>query len=781
MKRLTLLLPFILVSCAILPTPETQKSAPSTASVTSQETGAGLEPTQITPSPTATTERARILWTSIGPGGGGWLPSMAFAPPDTLYVGCDVGGVYRSRDGGVTFEIINQGLQNYIVQAIAVHPENPAIVFLGTGGGLYRSTDEGDHWDWMRSGFPPIERYSFSAPITSLAFDPSVPEVVYAGVGDSNHHRYGQGTIYKTEDGGESWFIVNTGPANIHPSAIIYSILVHPQDSNTVFASTDYGVYKSADGGRNWEPKNGGLPHTDTRNLAMHPSDPEVLYLTVNAPPNESPWLGGVYKSVDGGETWQPKNSGLGKHVGDPGDHRLVTSNYENILINPENPEVLYVGAISWWYAGIYKTTNGGESWRNVVTMNNVDIGWISYEDWGIPQGEAMALDPNDPERVFFGDAWQLFKTEDGGVTWGQTYTNLVSPETVTWRGRGLETTVVHAVEVDPTDSNTIYIGYADVGFHKSTDGGMTFKRSIKGLEHPENIFDIEVDPDRPNVIYATCGSSATPEWDGSVVRSEDAGRTWQVISSPDSGLPDSSVYTLVLDPTSPLESRILYAASFSNGLYKSEDGGVSWVEVNNGLGENGNRFVSSIVIHPDDPNLLYAGVDMEEAYSESLDRDQYGGVYKSLDGGSSWIQVDHGMPNVLALVVDVHDPQTIYAATREYYDNVHDREFAGGVFRSADGGETWIMVLEDPFVMDVVTDPHHAGVVYAATGDYPHHDQSTGHGVFRSDDSGTSWYPVNEGLTHLAIWTLEIDPLDPATLYLGTGGNGVFKGRIED
>jgi hypothetical protein len=66
-----------------------------------------------------------------------------------------------------------------------------------------------------------------------------------------------------------------------------------------------------------------------------------------------------------------------------------------------------------------------------------------------------------------------------------------------------------------------------------------------------------------------------------------------------------------------------------------------------------------------------------------------------------------------------------------------------------------------------------------SATGDYPYHDQSTGHGLFRSDDSGTTWYPVNAGLTHLAIWTLEIEPLDPTPLYLGTGGNGVFKGRI--
>jgi photosystem II stability/assembly factor-like uncharacterized protein len=349
------------------------------------------------------------------------------------------------------------------------------------------------------------------------------------------------------------------------------------------------------------------------------------------------------------------------------------------------------------------------------------------------------------------------------------------------WQGRGLETTVVHAIEVNPLDSNTIYIGYADVGFHKSTDGGMTFKRHEEGLDHPENVFDIEVDPDRSNVIYVTFGSSVTPEGVGSVAKSEDHGQTWQMISGPESGLPDSSVFTLVLDSESPLEGRTLYAASFGNGVYKSEDGGMTWVETNDGLGTNGNRFVSSLAIDTTDPKVLYVGVDMEEAYSEALERDQYGGVYKSENGGSSWTKVDRGIANVLGIAIDFHRPQIIYAAARTYYDGVHDREFEGGVYQSIDGGDTWDRVFEDPFVMDVVTDQHHPEVVYACTGDYPYHDQSTGNGLFRSDDSGGSWYPANEGLSHLAIWTLEIDPLDPSTLYLGTGGNGVFKGRIEE
>jgi hypothetical protein len=151
MKRLWLLLPFLLVSCVIRPTSETAEPVAhdigSTTPTMTPRNGAGAGPTFAASSPTATPERVQISWSSIGPGGGGWLPSMAFAPPNTLFVGCDVGGAYRSKDGGETFEIINDGLQNYVVQAIAVHRQDPSIVYLGTGGGLYRSKDGGDHWE----------------------------------------------------------------------------------------------------------------------------------------------------------------------------------------------------------------------------------------------------------------------------------------------------------------------------------------------------------------------------------------------------------------------------------------------------------------------------------------------------------------------------------------------------------------------------------------------------------------------------------------------------------
>lgn len=770
MKKSLLPLIFILVSCTNQPGEnQVNTSIPpvevtSTAKSGSEDDSIGLVTETITP--TSSPNKAQISWSSIGPGGGGRLTSLAFAPLNTIYVGNDVGGVFRSLDGGKTFEIINDGLQNYVVLTIAVHPDYPSTIYLGTAGGLYISLDNGEHWKWSRNGFPSIEQYRWSAPITSLAIDPNNPEIIFAGVGDSLRHRFGQGLIYKSEDSGEHWAIVNTGSTNLHSNAIIYSILVFPQSSNEIIVSTDYGVYKSMDGGINWEPKNIGLPHTNTRKVIMDPTDPTILYLTINSPPNESPWQGGVYKSLDGGNSWQPKTYGLGNHVGSPGDPNLITANYENIIIDPQNPDVLFVGAISWWDAGIYKTTNGAESWTNIISRQNTDWGWINHDDWSPPQGECMLINPDEPEHVFVGDAWQLFETDNGGNTWNQIYTNQIPPDSGTWQGRGIETTVVYDIEVDPTNSNIIYIGYADVGFHKSMDGGITFKRFSQGLNHPENIFDIEIDPDKPNVIYA---SSGRWEWDsGDVVYSEDFGQTWEVIGNPASGLPDSVVHDLVLDHNSPIDNRILYATSFKNGVYKSENGGGSWVKINHGLDISGNRHVSSLVIDPTDSNVLYAGVAMEGG-SSGL---QYGGVYKTEDGGLSWNKVDNIIRNVMDISIDPRNPKTIFAATRQD---------SGGVYRSTDGGSKWELVFKDPYVMKVVIEPHNPGVVYAGTGDHPYHDQSTGNGLFRSDDSGQSWYSVNEGLANLSIWDLVINPTDPAILYLGTGGNGVFKGSIQE
>jgi len=707
------------------------------------------------------------VWTSIGPSGGGWLTALAFAPPDTIYAGCDVGGVYRSTDSGEDWQIINNGLKNYNIDAIAVDPQTPKTVYLGTLGGVFKSTDGGNQWEQKRNGFPPIEQWSFSAPIASLAIDPNQPTTIYAAIGDSHGHRLGQGTIYKSLDGGENWFVVNQGTPNMDDEAIVYSIAIDPQSSDILYAGTDCGLFKSTNGGVTWEPRNTGLPHTNTRKVIIHPSDSNTLYLTIYSTPNQEPWQGGVYKTVDGAVSWMPKVNGLGNHVGNPGDPDLITSNYEQIVIDPQYPDTLYVGDISWWTPGVYKSTDGGENWTNTIGAGNRHPGiWSGVG----PSVECLLIDPTNPARIFFGNSMELYRSEDAGSSWWQAYIDETPPGSGWWKGRGLETTNVIDIAIDPTDSNNVYFGFLDVGFLKSVDGGVTFKRTTQGLNYGGNIFKIIIDSDSPSVLYAGSGEWGTNV--GDVVKSEDYGETWSVIGNPSSGLPDARVYALTLDYSSPISTRTLYAASYGHGVFKSIDGGTSWTAINNGLGTNGNRFVSSLVMDPGVPIVLYAGVDMQNA-----DSNQYGGIYKTTNGGLQWNQVDTSIPNIRSLAISPQDSQTIYAGAREHYDHVNHKYFEGGVYQSTDGGQSWDWVFADPFVDEVAVDPHDPQIVYAGTADHPYHDESSGHGIFRSVNGGSNWQSMNTGLGMLSIYALEIDPSIPNVLYVGTGGNGLFKG----
>ena len=116
---------------------------------------------------------AEICWTSIGPGGGGVFTTIAIAPSNSniVYVGTDVGGIYKSKNGANSWKIKNNGFTNYYVETITVHPTKPETVYAGTHGGVFRSTNGGDNWVSMRNGFPPISGSSFSAPIGAIAIE----------------------------------------------------------------------------------------------------------------------------------------------------------------------------------------------------------------------------------------------------------------------------------------------------------------------------------------------------------------------------------------------------------------------------------------------------------------------------------------------------------------------------------------------------------------------------------------------------------------------------------
>jgi photosystem II stability/assembly factor-like uncharacterized protein len=213
-------------------------------------------------------------------------------------------------------------------------------------------------------------------------------------------------------------------------------------------------------------------------------------------------------------------------------------------------------------------------------------------------------------------------------------------------------------------------------------------------------------------------------------------------------------VFALAIDPQS---SSTLYATTFSQGVFKSVDGGQSWIAVNTGLTS---PDVRAIAIDPQTTTTLYAGTGY-------TDPRNFRGVFKSVDGGSNWIAVGLDGLSISGLAVDPQTPTTLYVGVDR--SAVVDGTQGPGVYKSTDSGMSWTAMnngLTTPSVLSLATNPQIPSMIFAGT---------AGGGVFESTDGGTSWNPVNDGLTNPFVYALAIAPQTATSLYAGTGG-GVFR-----
>ena len=228
---------------------------------------------------------------------------------------------------------------------------------------------------------------------------------------------------------------------------------------------------------------------------------------------------------------------------------------------------------------------------------------------------------------------------------------------------------------------------------------------------------------------------------------------------TPQSSVPPGGTITaVVFDPVTP---QTIYAASFDGGVYKSMNGGISWFQVNNGLPT---VEINTLAIDPTDPSVLYAG-----PY-------RYG-IYKTSDGGLTWVKASSGLPDqtiAYSIAVTPAAPQTVYVGFRIYISG-WGPPWYGGIYKSTDGGLTWSAAFiniggsgEQDWVYSLELDPSSPSTIYAAA-----HET----GMYRSRDSGKTWQPIDTGLTDLTTRTVIADPGNPAVLYTATWHrNGVFK-----
>ncbi len=676
------------------------------------------------------------------PGVGGQMTDLAVSPhdPSRVLVSGDMLGVALSLDGGDTWAP-TFGFKSWEIAAITWHPTDPNIVWAGTMSGPYLSLDGGLHWQEMREGFVEISDTGYSAPIERVLFTPGNEDRLLAFGGSmrnwSGRHNPPWGDIWLSEDAGQtwSWLVALTAEGatdyrslkGVNIAAAAYAA---GSDSRIYAGTRGGGVMVSEDGGVSWAVRSEGLPTPNVRNLVVHPTDPDTVWVTVY---RKKGVAGGVYRSEDAGVTWTDVSNGLDQNP---------KARYRALIVCPQEPDRLYTACwrgtdLDW---AIFRSDDGGDNWRFTIEHEIP----TPYPPDGFKQ---LAVDPNDSERIFAVGNTSILRTLDGGETW-----KLLNAEQVgdAWRGTGYSGLVSTRFTFDPHRQGHAILQAMDMGrVWRTTDGGRTWMYHASGAPYNKTVWyggrDASFAGDRR--IYASFGQHG---YFSGLGRSVDGGETWSGMAGIDFGLPEigeaSHSNGIYARPDEPLHVWAIIGGL----LYSSSDGGDSWTQL------------------PDFEGAMWIAGDPNRP--ERFFVSGRNNLWLSEDGGESFAS--------LAAPV-VSGRMTVDTLSRLYIAGWrHHRwpEAERGLWRF--DGEDWTCLKEDPFIADVAVDPTDPQRVAIATNDHPYHDHSRDSGVWLSADGGETWRQANRGLPMTRGEVIAIDPHDPQRLVFGSFGAGFFEAR---
>jgi hypothetical protein len=545
----------------------------------------------------------------------------------------------------------------------------------------------------------------------SLAADPKNPGIIYAGA------RVG---AFKSKDGGASWN--NAGLNGFAVSALI----IDPQEPTTLYARTSgpdvvgNRVFKSTDGGASWNESGSGLPASGPNTMAIDPQNPGTLYAVCYIVSRNAR---GLFKSTDAGASWS-------MIYGFPSGIYLP-----DVAMDPQTPGVLYLAAGRNGGGGVFKSVDGGTSW------SEEDTGWPA-------DARALTIDPTSPATIYATTSGGLYKTTDGAASWHAVNSGLPIQSGIT----ECCTRVVRVV-IDPRNSNTLYAAlYDPIGnsvLLKSTDGGAGWNAVgsglVPGLQKP-GISAFTIDPRSSSTLYAATS-------DG-VYRSTDGGISF----APYSRARALSVSSVALD----LQRSGTLLAGGASVAFKSEDAGMSWITTGTHLGD----WVVALAIDPQNPSIAYAGTGDEECGFGTS-----GGIFQSVDGGTSWVDIRAGFGCISGIAIDPQTAGTVYAGSW----------YSGGVNKSTDGGGSWNAMnsglqgsIFGVYISALAIDPQTPRTLFAVAG---------AGGVSKSTDGGAHWVGANSGIPAFPYpngAALAVDPQTPSTVYaafaLYNAGGGLLK-----
>lgn len=723
---------------------------------------------------------SQVDWKPIGPGGGSDLKSIAIQPnnPNVVYIGGDIEGIFKTTNGGETWKNINNNLSGghyppdiYYIQEIVFDLTDLTYqtLYICTAIGLFKTLNGGQSWIQI---FPMnISSEDDFIPVSYLAIDPSNSEILYLGSGFAWSNSDGKGKIYKSTNRGISWDTLVVTSSN----AIIHGIFVDPNSSlsnRTIYVSSSSGMFKSTNGGNSWNSINNGLPHTLCRRLfGKYFGSELILYVSlistgIKGDPNS--FKGGIYKSTNGGTNWTNINGDLPKYqVQDS-----LFYFYWKFIVHPSDPNTILIGTTRGWPAeeeaayeemGIYKTTDGGSAWE--LISNNVNNDWMAPPFYYESNAFILELAPSNPNVIYWGLVW-MKKSTDGGDTWKQI--NSISVGSA-WKTNGLELMVVDGIAFDPTNSNRIYVGYDDFGIFRSDDAGNSFipvqaTQGTFGYNY-DAAKDILIDPSNGDVYQSRYeGLKFALENGfqvGQIWRSTDAGANWTKISN---GLPNGTPKLIGDFNSGSPGNRTLYCAIYNHGIYKTTNSGTNWTAINSGLGTDSGK-VWQIAVHPNNSNILYAGL---------LKLGAGGEIYKSTNAGGNWTKLISA-PNevILSIKIDKNNGYVYVSAT-----NYFEYTFSGGLYRSTDEGQTWNKIFNQPRIVDVEIHPTNSNLIFAASQSWYQWNTSINSGVFVSTNGGVDWQNITNNLGHTHIRLMKLNPHNPNQVFVGTGGGGLWYGN---
>ncbi|MEM6853513.1 MAG: hypothetical protein AAF593_03805 [Planctomycetota bacterium] len=708
------------------------------------------------------------------PGSGGRLDSISVNPLDSsrVLVGGDIFGIGYSSNGGNSWAGEDGGLTNYQIGDFTWDPKNVGTwsgndrVWVGTLGGPALSTNGGASFNMSRSGMPDSGFANYGGAVEKILFDlgDAQKDRLLAFGGDHRELQSGiesYGDIWVSEDDGQTW---TQAPSTPFDGQNIVDAEYYPDNSQLYVAVKGGGVWRTNNDTSlstgSWAQRlGGGVLPLDITAIAVDQNDADGSTLWAVSQTE------GVFYSTNWGFNWTQRSAGLPTANGsDQPRYKAL-----EIASGSGNNATLYLGHTpdNSVTEGVYKSTDGGQTWSLVLTNSNLSdaITPNSKNVWWIE------IDPNDSDTVYAGATNDAVKSTDGGATWSALFSDNVSGDL--YEGRNFSGWVTTNIELNPTDPDQILTQALDGGkLLRTTDGGdtWTLRNKSTGDFSSNYLSGRDLAFFDTNKVFGIFGNQNSQASSLDVARSNDGGDSWTRLAK--TGLPSGSTtikYTTLVSARDNANELWLvgggdvYYSSNANGSASS----VTWSKLN-----LGGRTVEHIVADPNDPDGLFFATHDGLFYSSN-------GLAANLTdlSGTDGPVVSGSVDSVKIHAVE----DTASGTSVVYWAAAITSTSQRGLWKydsSLPVNSRWERLNSTRWIDSVATDPNRSSNVAYTTNKDDFGDELGATGVWFSDDGGANFSQINDGLPMLRTGPLVFSN-DGSTLYVGTYGRGVYAATV--